>query len=207
MTVIAALITLGANVKENGPSLDIYSENSSFLGSAPAGGETPSALLPSAAALIAARVSGADQCRAARKAVRYYRAKVAEYSAQMGRRVSGTIRGGPCPRYLAKIFRAKAQKIRMAYRQWFTRTYEKWRCIHEHEGAWTSNTGNGYWGGLQMDWGFQHTYGPEFIRRYGLAHRWPVWAQLIAAERAFDGFAGFGPRGYHPWGTRGMCGL
>ena len=24
-------------------------------------------------------------------------------------------------------------------------------CIHHYEGAWTSNTGNGYYGGLQMD--------------------------------------------------------
>lgn len=58
-----------------------------------------------------------------------------------------------------------------------------------------------------MDWGFMHTYGPEFIRRYGLADRWPVWAQLEAAERAFYGFAGYAGRGYSPWGTRGMCGV
>ena len=25
-------------------------------------------------------------------------------------------------------------------------------CIHRYEGAWNSNTGNGYYGGLQMDW-------------------------------------------------------
>ena len=38
-------------------------------------------------------------------------------------------------------------------------------CIHSYEGAWTSNTGNGYYGGLQMDWGFMRSYGPEFVRR------------------------------------------
>jgi hypothetical protein len=108
---------------------------------------------------------------------------------------------------LARLWAERASLARRGYERWFERTYEKWRCIHEHEGAWNSNTGNGYWGGLQMDWGFQHTYGPEFIRRYGLANRWPVWAQLEAAERAFHGFAGYGGRGYSPWGTRGACGV
>jgi hypothetical protein len=112
-----------------------------------------------------------------------------------------------CPRYLAALWQRKAHAARLRYELWFRRSYDKYRCIHEHEGAWNSNTGNGYWGGLQMDWGFMHTYGPEFIRRYGLANRWPIEAQLIAAERAFYGFAGFGGRGYSPWGTRGMCGL
>src|SRR5439155_1969022 len=27
-------------------------------------------------------------------------------------------------------------------------------CIHRYEGGWSSNTGNGYYGGLQMDLGF-----------------------------------------------------
>jgi len=80
--------------------------------------------------------------------------------------------------------------------------YEKWRCIHEHEGAWDANTGNGYYGGLQMDVSFQSAYGAEFIRRWGYAHRWPVWAQLTAAERAFQ------TRGFGPWpSTRLMCGV
>ena len=30
-----------------------------------------------------------------------------------------------------------------------------WLCIHRYEGAWNSATGNGYYGGLQMDVGFQ----------------------------------------------------
>src|SRR4051794_32726231 len=31
-------------------------------------------------------------------------------------------------------------------------------CIHRYEGAWNSNTGNGYYGGLQMDYTFQSQY-------------------------------------------------
>src|SRR5438876_5647928 len=27
----------------------------------------------------------------------------------------------------------------------------QWLCIHHYEGSWTANTGNGYYGGLQMD--------------------------------------------------------
>jgi hypothetical protein len=53
-----------------------------------------------------------------------------------------------------------------------------------------------------MDASFQSTYGPEFERRYGWASRWPVWAQLIAAERAYR------TRGYNPWpNTARACGL
>ena len=37
-------------------------------------------------------------------------------------------------------------------------------CIHRYEGAWTSNTGNGYYGGLQMDLEFQRLYGRRLPR-------------------------------------------
>lgn len=29
-----------------------------------------------------------------------------------------------------------------------------WLCIHSREGAWTAQTGNGYYGGLQMTYGW-----------------------------------------------------
>jgi Transglycosylase-like domain len=76
-------------------------------------------------------------------------------------------------------------------------------CIHSYEGAWTSNTGNGYYGGLQMDWGFMRTYGPEFVRQWGSADNWPVDAQLVAAARAHAS-----GRGFTPWpNTARACGL
>jgi hypothetical protein len=75
-------------------------------------------------------------------------------------------------------------------------------CIHTHEGAWNANTGNGYYGGLQMDSSFESTYGPEFVRQYGTANNWPVIDQLIAGYRAMQS------RGYSPWpNTAAMCGL
>jgi hypothetical protein len=76
-------------------------------------------------------------------------------------------------------------------------------CIHRFEGAWNSNTGNGYYGGLQMDRTFQSRYGGDFVVRWGTADNWPAWAQLQAAVRAFR--AG---RGFWPWpNTARACGL
>lgn len=88
----------------------------------------------------------------------------------------------------------------------------QWLCIHSHEGSWT-DTGDPHWGGLQMDRGFMATYGTDYIRRFhGFANRWPIWAQMAAAERAYRGvdWRGStwpGPRYFTPWSTAGMCGL
>ena len=74
-----------------------------------------------------------------------------------------------------------------------------WRRVASCEcPSWTCDTGNGYQGGLQMDSTFQATYGSEFVRQYGGAHRWPVWAQMRAADRAYES------RGLGPWPR---CGL
>lgn len=80
----------------------------------------------------------------------------------------------------------------------------QWTCIHEREGAWDANTGNGYHGGLQMDWGFMRTYGSDMLARYGgAAELWTPRDQMVVAERAHD--AG---RGFHPWpNTARACGL
>lgn len=76
-------------------------------------------------------------------------------------------------------------------------------CIHKYEGSWTSNTGNGYYGGLQMDYGFMRNYGSEYVRRWGTADNWPVWAQIDAAKRAYHS-----GRGFSPWpNTARACGL
>jgi len=79
-----------------------------------------------------------------------------------------------------------------------------WLCIHYKEGSWDSDTGNGYYGGLQMDREFQLTYGRDMINKYGgWANLWSWQDQVIVAERAKE--AG---RGYWPWpNTAAMCGL
>lgn len=89
-----------------------------------------------------------------------------------------------------------------------------WTCIHNGKGAlrasvgegpWNARTGNGYYGGLQMDRTFMRQYGADMIRRHhgGLADTWTPREQLIVAQRAFAQ-----GRGYHPWPTTGRaCGL
>lgn len=95
--------------------------------------------------------------------------------------------------------------------QWLTQAF---RCIQRHEtgdawtGRWRANTGNGYYGGLQMDRDFMLTYGREYVRLWGWANNWPIAIQIRVAIRAYSGYAGYGPRGFGPWpNTRGSCGL
>lgn len=74
-------------------------------------------------------------------------------------------------------------------------------CIHHYEGAW-NDRGAPYYGGLQMDYSFQWTYGRAFLRRWGTADHWPIWAQLQAGRN------GYRARGWWPWpNTAHMCGL
>jgi hypothetical protein len=76
-------------------------------------------------------------------------------------------------------------------------------CIHHGEGSWSSNTGNGYYGGLQMDLQFQRTYGSWALARYGTADRWPPSVQIAVAIRAY-----LSGRGFFPWpNTARACGL
>jgi hypothetical protein len=80
--------------------------------------------------------------------------------------------------------------------------YHQWLCIHSHEGAWNANTGNGYYGGLQMDYSFMSTYGGNLLRSKGTANNWSPLEQMWVAENAW------GTRGFYPWpNTARMCGL
>jgi hypothetical protein len=77
-----------------------------------------------------------------------------------------------------------------------------WLCIHRHEGGWSSNTGNGYYGGLQMNLGFQQTYARLLFRLKGTADHWTPLEQMWAAEKASKS------RGFWPWpNTARYCGL
>jgi len=78
-----------------------------------------------------------------------------------------------------------------------------WLCIHRYEGAWTSATGNGYYGGLQMDIGFQQAYGSYLLRTKGTADNWTPAEQMWVAARAH-----MSGRGFYPWpNTARACGL
>jgi len=77
-----------------------------------------------------------------------------------------------------------------------------WTCIHRYEGAWT-DSGGPYYGGLQMDLGFQRTYGAPLLAHKGTADHWTPLEQMWVAERALR--AG---RGFWPWpNTARYCGL
>jgi hypothetical protein len=76
-------------------------------------------------------------------------------------------------------------------------------CIHGGEGAWDSNTGNGFENGLQMDRSFQRSYGSSYLRVLGPAWTWPVSVQLAVGILAVKS-----GRGYAPWpNTARACGL
>ena len=74
------------------------------------------------------------------------------------------------------------------------------KCVHEHEGAWTSNTGNGYYGGFQADLSFASTYGPEYYP--------PTPDQWTPLQQIHMAYRGWLARGWYPWpNTARACGL
>lgn len=74
-------------------------------------------------------------------------------------------------------------------------------CIHHYEGGWRDG-GGPYYGGLQMDLGFQRTYAPWLVRSKGTADHWTPLEQIWTAERAAKS------RGFWPWpNTARSCGL
>lgn len=80
--------------------------------------------------------------------------------------------------------------------------YNGWLCIHHYEGAW-NDPNPPYYGGLQMDYGFQSTYAPELLSTKGTADHWTPLEQMMVAERAYKS-----GRGYGPWpNTARYCGL
>jgi hypothetical protein len=81
--------------------------------------------------------------------------------------------------------------------------HREWLCIHRYEGPWDAATGNGYYGGLQMDLTFQRSYGASLLRLKGTANRWSPLEQMWVAERAYRS-----GRGFRPWpNTARFCGL
>ena len=77
-----------------------------------------------------------------------------------------------------------------------------WLCIQRYEGAW-NDPNPPYYGGLQMDIGFQRTYGRDLLRHKGTANHWTPLEQMWVAERAHRS-----GRGYYPWpNTARSCGL
>src|SRR5262245_10357826 len=100
-----------------------------------------------------------------------------------------------------RYWRKKAAAVR--YKAKHPKRLQAWLCIHRREGPWNANTGNGYYGGLQMDISFQKAYGRSLLRKKGRAHKWLPLEQIWVAERAYRS-----GRGFYPWpNTARACGL
>lgn len=105
--------------------------------------------------------------------------------------------------YLRWIRRLWTQRDKEAKAQALHPPHESaWNCIHRYEGSWT-DPNSPYYGGLQMDLGFQRTYGGNLLREKGTADNWTPLEQMWVAERAFSS-----GRGFYPWpNTARWCGL
>jgi hypothetical protein len=104
--------------------------------------------------------------------------------------------------WVRDLWRSRAAKAKQRFAAGPPHKRE-WLCIHHYEGSWTAATGNGYYGGLQMDLAFQRTYAPKLLRKKGTADRWTPLEQMWVAEKAHRS-----GRGFYPWpNTARSCGL
>lgn len=172
------------------------------------------ALLLSAAGATLASVSSPSQGAAttttkpARKTVRHVnpllvrrlRRTVWHWQSVMGVRLRAYAKAPLHTRQALQYWRRQARHVaRLA-----TRPPHKsgWLCIHRYEGNWR-DSGDPYWGGLQMDRGFMRTYAPRVLLRRGWADHWTALEQMWVAERAHKS-----GRGYWPWPNAArFCGL
>ena len=139
--------------------------------------------------------------RKIQRRIKYYRRETWYWQRIMGRRVTWELRKAP-RRPNAKIaaWRRVARKTRLTAQN--PPHKQAWLCIHRYEGSWKDG-GAPYYGGLQMDLGFQQRYGLPLLRRKGTADRWTPLEQMWVAERAHRAGLGF-----YPWpNTARSCGL
>ena len=140
------------------------------------------------------------------KQIRHYRRATWRWQSLMGVRHTRASRAAihrASPKYRRWVRDLWRHRARRAHRLASNPPHRSgWLCIHRYEGAWNDPSGP-YYGGLQMDLGFQRTYGGELLRRKGTANRWTPLEQMWVAERAHRS-----GRGYYPWpNTARYCGL
>ena len=130
-----------------------------------------------------------------------YRRQTWHWQRVMGRSITLTLRRPPTDSAarIARWQRLAQNIVRIALRP----PHESaWSCIHHFEGAWNDPNAP-YYGGLQMDVGFQRTYGGYLLASKGTADHWTPLEQMWVAERAYS--AG---RGFYPWpNTARACGV
>lgn len=145
---------------------------------------------------------GADRRVAKRDAadaqIARYRAETRRWQLVMGRPLTPARPARTLPP--AQVWRSRALQAR---RQALNPPHKRqWLCIHRYEAAWHSRSGNGYYGGLQMDLSFQRVYAARLLRSRGTADRWTPLEQMWVAERAHR------DSGFWPWpNTARLCRL
>jgi hypothetical protein len=139
--------------------------------------------------------------RKIQRRIKYYRGETWHWQRTMGRRLIWEL--GQLPRDPKARVAAWMRVARTTRRAAQNPPHKAgWLCIQRYEGSWTDG-GAPYYGGLQMDLGFQRAYGLALLRRKGTADRWTPLEQMWVAERAHR--AG---RGFYPWpNTARNCGL
>jgi hypothetical protein len=165
------------------------------------GQDDPTPAPPPTATAAAAAEDSDYLARQLQRIINRYRRKVWHWQRVMGHRVTRALRHPP-----AELADRVPLWRRVAVRTWRRAQHPPhaaaWRCIQRFEGAWR-DAGEPYYGGLQMDIGFQRRYGAYLLRRKGTADRWTPLEQMWVAERALR--AG---RGFYPWpNTARACGL
>ena len=148
------------------------------------------------------------------RGIRRYRQRAWHWQRVVGRAPTPTNRSAE--RSADREYKAWALRLwkRRATRAWVRMQNpphkNEWQCIHRYEGHWRASpdgagalsSGGPYYGGLQMDLGFQRTYGSYLLRLKGTANRWTPLEQMWVAERALP------TRGFTPWpNTARVCGL
>ena len=133
--------------------------------------------------------------------IRRQRRETWRWERVMGRPLTRTLADPPAdPELRVDAWRKLAERMR--YRAQNPPHKLAWLCIHHYEGSWT-DSGPPYYGGLQMDLGFQQHYGAALLHRKGTANHWTPLEQIWTAERARRT-----GRGFYAWpNTARFCGL
>jgi hypothetical protein len=116
---------------------------------------------------------------------------------------SGVAETSTSPSYRRWALNVWERRAKQAWRR-ATRPphYDEWMCIHRYEGSWVDPDAP-YYGGLQMDLGFQRAYGAKLLATKGTADNWSPLEQMWVAERAHAS-----GRGFYPWpNTARYCNL
>jgi len=170
------------------------------------------ALAAASSSALGAGSTAAAQQSSGRAALAYYGGEIARFRTQTWHweRVMGVAVTPENVRTLATLTPEAAQGAAGLWRQRSDRAYveaqhpphlRQFLCIHRFEGSWT-DTGEPYYGGLQMDRSFQESYGDWLYRTKGTADHWTPLEQIWTAEKALRS------RGYWPWpNTARFCGL